>query len=228
NYSGSTYFIDQDENKGREIDARAYKNANDTQSSPVIFCWSLLSVEVKKSDKPWVIFTSPRAKFGESGGHNVTSYKNNTGKVFDRGIFEKYHPTYKLPRVGRTSQVAFSHDTATIFSALVGATKATIDEYRAAEEHKEFWSDDSIDVVDYEPLVVVNGPLIECYLDDNDELVSQQVEHLQFALHYASPNYKAEQYMVDIVTLSSLNDYLSKREKCLDMCLQNMSSKSSA
>lgn len=212
--TGNLYFIDQDENKGREIDLRAYTNFNNTEIEPVVFCWSLLSAEVKKSVKPWVIFTSPRGMF-ENNTHRKLAHMHNTSGHLETKL-QKLHPSMSMPRIGRTSQVAFSHDTSTIFSSVVGATKAAIDDHKAAEEHGEIWSDDSIDAVIYEPIVILDGPLFECYIEAG-ELITEQASVIQYGLHYASPNYKHEQYFVDIVTLDYLEIYLKKKEEWLSI-----------
>ncbi|MEW5681256.1 MAG: hypothetical protein AB1780_02675 [Pseudomonadota bacterium] len=214
-FSGNTYFIDQDENKGREIDASVYKMIGGSQTKPEIFCWTMLSVEIKKSEKPWVIFTSERARFFEKGFTCILSHTNKAPPKFSEDIIDKYHPCYQLPRLGRTSQVAFSHDTATMFGSFISSAKATLESFRQAEKHKEIYSDTSTDIVMYEPLVVVDGPLFECYLNENQELMTEQVNLLQYALHYASPNYKANTYMVNVVTLKYLDMYLAQNEQML-------------
>lgn len=210
--SGNTYFIDQDENKGREIDLRAYLCEQNTKIQPIVCVWLFLSIEIKKSEKPWVIFTSERSRF-EKRFLDLLSHLHNDGGLINTNLLKSKHPTLTSVRIGRTSHISFSHDTSTIFGAVVGATKATIDEHRAAQRHGQKWSKDSIDVVFYEPLVVIDGSLFECYLNEKQKMVVQKAKYIQYGLHYASPNYKAHQYMVDIVMLKYLDEYLSLREE---------------
>ena len=213
--TGNSYFIDQDENKGREIDLHAYKNSSDTGTNPVVFAWSMISADVKKSEKPWVVFSSKRCWRENNPGYSLLSHLHNTQGHINHEILNYEHPTTSLPRIGRSSQVAFSHDTSTIFNSIVSAVKASIEEHRAAEEHKEIWSENSVDAVFYEPVVILDGKLFECYLDENNEIKTEEAGFLQYGLHYASPRYKAKQYFVDIVTLGALEEYLVLKEAWL-------------
>jgi hypothetical protein len=211
---GNTYFVDQDEGKGREIDLRCHTNICNTEIDPVIFSWSFLSIEIKKSEKPWVVYTSNRS-WREKGLSKTLSHLHNTKGMLDISLLENLHPALSLQRIGRTSHVAFSHDTSTIFGALVGAVKSTIDDHRSAEDHGERWNDQSIDAVFYEPLVVLDGQLFEFYLDEAKQPVVEKADILQYGVYYASPNYKPKQYLVDVVTLNYLDEYLSIRETWL-------------
>src|SRR5215208_6543520 len=56
-----TYYMDRDENKGREIDLVAFRRVEKQSEARKIALTLALSVEVKKvTSKPWVVFTSPR------------------------------------------------------------------------------------------------------------------------------------------------------------------------
>ena len=58
-----SYYVDKDENKGREIDAIAIKFAEAQGAKRKAGVRLVLSVEIKKSfHKPLVIFTAPRAQ----------------------------------------------------------------------------------------------------------------------------------------------------------------------
>jgi hypothetical protein len=57
-----TYYMDRDENKGREIDVVAIKTNDVENEKRKITLTLALAVEIKKvTSKPWVIFTLPKA-----------------------------------------------------------------------------------------------------------------------------------------------------------------------
>lgn len=213
------YYIDQDENKGREIDIRANKNATGGR----ICVWSMLSVEVKKSDKPWIIFTSNK-RFLEPGGYGLLNHCHNVNSdlLTYENIMDE-HPSCSQLRLGRKEYVAFS-STPQIFSAILSATKAGIEAHRLAEAYKEAYNADSYDVSFYTPLVVVNGNLFEAYLDDQGEMCVEEKNHIAFRLNYASPSYDKSRYLVDIVTTAGLGAYLDLQNrwiKHMHTCISN-------
>ena len=62
--ANNLYYVDLDEDKGREIDLRALKNYDFKIESKQYFVRHLLLIECKKSSKkPWVIFTSPETSY---------------------------------------------------------------------------------------------------------------------------------------------------------------------
>ena len=204
------YYIDQDENKGREIDLKAHKciSCHDPED---IFVWSMLSIEIKRSEKPWVIFTSNK-KITDNGGYGFLNHHNNiSNKILSYSEIMKKHPSYNFNRLGRNEFIPFTKDNPQIFSALLSSTKSCIESHRAAFDHKEAYTDTSFDIVFYSPLIVVNSRLFEAYLKDNDEINVAEVNHIVYGFNYASPNYASNQYLVDIVTLSGLDNYLDQQ-----------------
>ncbi len=55
-----SYFLDRDENKGREIDLLAIYYHTESNAKKSLTVGLGLSVEIKKAtSKPWIVFTSP-------------------------------------------------------------------------------------------------------------------------------------------------------------------------
>lgn len=216
------YYIDQDENKGREIDLKAHINAvYDDQGSKAddgrIAIWSMLSVEIKKSDKPWVIFTSSRRRFTEAGGYGLLNHTHNINhKLLSYVDIMKEHPSTKKKRMGRKEFVAFTKGQPQIFSAILSATKSCIESHRQANGHKEAYNDHSHDAVFYTPLVVLDGCMFEAYLNDNDEIEIAESDFLTYSFNYASPSYDSNSYLVDVVTVKGLDAYLSAQRKWIE------------
>lgn len=61
-----SYFLDRDENKGREIDLLAITHHEERNAKKSLTVGLGLSVEIKKAtSKPWIVFTSPLTKYEE-------------------------------------------------------------------------------------------------------------------------------------------------------------------
>lgn len=213
------YFIDEDENKGREIDLRAHSNQYIDDLYYICF-WSMLSVEIKKSSKPWVIFTSNKRRT-DTGGYGLLNHMHNINKdILRYEDIMKKHPSSKQESIGRTEYVAFTKNDPQIFSAVLSSTKASIANHRAAREHKEAYNETSYDAVFYSPVVVIEGKLYESYLNNCNEIEVKEVNHLVYSFNYASPSYQSRQYLVDIVTLDGLEDYLTLQRAWINHMLR--------
>ena len=211
NVEGNTYFIDQDEQKGREIDLFARHVRLLTNRKPEVYAVSLVYAEVKKSDKPWVIFSSEKTKIEESlTGPLVYTHNLQGSRLHD--LFRRKHPSCHYPRYGRSGYIGFSQDSSTFFGAVISAAKACIAGHQAAEEQEGIYSDVSLDAFFYSPLIILDGGLYECYLDCDGDLVLDQVKLMPYSFHYASPRYEPTSYHVDIVTLAALYDYVVGHE----------------
>jgi hypothetical protein len=221
----NTYFIDQDENKGREIDMQVHNNLSIAMPKRV-FVWSMLSVEIKKSEKPWIVFTSKRKMGDILGGYGLIHHTHNVDPdQFTARDIDRAHPSINYKYFGRNGYVAFSGNNSQIFSAIVSATKASIEEHRLAEEHKEAYDENSLDVVFYTPLVVLDGKLFSACLDMKGEIELQEAQHIAYKFNYMSPSYEQHSYLVDIVTLDGLSTYIDKQEGWLESMLKTLSSK---
>src|SRR5256885_4276326 len=99
NTSENAYFIDQDENKGREIDLRAYKQARPSHSSAHVTVWSMLSAEVKKSDAPWVVVSSSRHVLDPSGYGLLHHAHNVSNKILPPRAILEQHPSAAVQRI---------------------------------------------------------------------------------------------------------------------------------
>lgn len=186
------------------------------EGSQHVCCWSMLSIEIKKSDKPWVIFTSKR-RFTDTGGYGLLNHTNNISSdiLTYQDIMQKYPGNMK--RIGRNEYVALAKDGhPQIYNALLSSVKSSIEQHRLAEEHKEAYDETSFDIVFYTPVVVVDGILFEAYLNEDDDVEVKPSSHIVFNLNYASPSYKRKSYLVDIVTLNGLEDYLVSQEKWIE------------
>ena len=221
------YYIDLDENKGREIDLSAHKSRQ-CHALEDISVWSKLSIEIKKCKKPWVIFTSDK-KNTDTGGYGFLNHINNiSNEILSYHAIMEKHPSSLFNRLGRNAFIPFTKDNPQIFSALLSSVKSCIERHRADLDHKEAYNESSYDIVFYSPLVIVDSRLFEAYLENNDELKINEAEHIVYSFNYASPNYKSKQYLVDIVTLSGLDNYLDQQSVWIDSIFNTLHSRINA
>ncbi|MBN2059343.1 MAG: hypothetical protein JW882_02905 [Deltaproteobacteria bacterium] len=211
--TGNAYYLDTDENKGREIDVTANKNCLDTESKPGVEVWSLLCIEVKKSEKPWVIFSSEEHPIDPVGWGLLHIARNLDARLLSREKIMELHPCQVTSRFGRAGYVAFSGsaESPRVFSAVVGAAKAS----RARKDKLLPYFEQHGDIVEIHfvtPIVVVEGPLYECYLEYDGSLQLKQVNRIPYVLNYISPTYNDGGYLVDIVNADALEEYARAHE----------------
>jgi hypothetical protein len=208
----NTYFIDKDENKGREIDLIAeYMLQNNIPSHYTEFTFRFV-VEIKREiEKPWVIFTTQTSDFEQSiygYGSEVLHHNFDTTKLFDS---IRMHNQPLANRLGRSFTEGFSQGKDKIYSSLCNTSKAFVSSIESTSKDK---STDSI-LTYIEPLVVINGSLFEAYLNDKYELDVQQTNSLQFRFNYISEHYPKRTigYIMNIVTKNYLSDYIKLRSR---------------
>jgi hypothetical protein len=216
--ANNLYYIDRDDNKGREVDIRALKNTVFEVEEISYFVRHCLLIECKRStSKPWVIFTSPQ-----------TSYDHELHEVDCRGLasadawisddlldaLERIHPFAALERRGRSYFEPFkSTETGeAIFKSLTTAVKATV-----TTRDGGFAAGGKQSICFYYPLVVFDGRLFEAHLGDNDDIAITEAGTIMVSFFYDSPSYKQEKFTVPIVTEGYLDDFLSKLDSVLQI-----------
>lgn len=240
--NGNSYFLDPVDKKAREIDIQAHKSKHlvidkksgeevkDDQEGGLfghpnhdlpIGVWSFLSVEVKKSDKPWVVFASERGHSSD-WGINLLCHKQNTQGLLPFNMPVESHPSIRGEDFfGRTGYIAFSQpkqDDSTFFGAVVVAVKAALATHLLASDHGEAWSETSTDLAFYTPAVVVDAPLFRAVLD-GEKLVFSERGWIPYRLNFLLDDttdrrtYGRNTFIVDIVALERLDDYLRAHEE---------------
>ena len=199
------YYLDEDEGKGREIDIRALKNEKtgkfNLPSGSLVetMVRNCLLIECKKSDQPWVFFTS-----------NQNSYDKELVQLdclgFDKGYF--WHADAKLYKyISAVHPFAFSsmrgrshfepfksgEGTETIFKATTTAVKATLftmkSKFAAGMGSACF----------YYPIVIYDGNLFEAFLMKN-KINLKKTELVFLSYFYTSQIYGAQSFIVSVLT----------------------------
>ncbi|BBI33457.1 hypothetical protein KCTCHS21_28560 [Cohnella abietis] len=61
----------------------------------------------------------------------------------------------------------------------------------------------------------MSGKLFEAYLNSDNEIEINPSNHIVYNLNYASPSYNRKSYLVDIVTVEGLEEYINSHERWL-------------
>lgn len=209
----NSYYIDKDENKGREIDLIAYLNKKEiSEDFSFELNWDLI-VEIKQSlDKPWVFFTMEESSFYKKIGFPCL-YRNSKFLTSFVQIYKIFHDhgTKLNDSIGRSYYEAFANENKrdNIFKGLSGVYKAT---NHLIESAFKYPANDKVFCY-YEPIIILNGPLFEAYLKEDESIEVNQVEYTQVAFNYLSPNYDSNRFIIQIVTLDYLPQFIKQTEE---------------
>ncbi len=223
----SNYYLDRDEEKGREIDIYAIKrNAFKDSLGKEIHISINLICEVKKSiKKPWVIFSTKKSKYENFFGYSLY-YEKNMKNALDHKIMMKVDRNSSInsfTRIGETYCEAYINNTlksgsdySQIFKSLTSSTKAS--EYFLSMREDDYLADaispKSIEF--FEPIVIFDGLMCEAYLNKQNELELNEINHIPVLFNRISPKYKRNNYIIDVITIKELPNLLTSKEKWIN------------
>ncbi|MBV7258882.1 hypothetical protein [Erythrobacter crassostreae] len=223
----SVYYIDKDEGVGRELDLYAYRIDNDISEKPEVHCLINFCIEVKKTQDPFVFFSS-KARSHEGGkGWSMFRWSHNVDSAaLGYKDIEREKPLSSPDRLARSYAAFKDGKTQQIRSGILSAVKAAI---HYTEECDERWSDGSRDICFFLPIVVVDGDLFECYFETGSpHLQTKQVHSLVYQQNYISPHYGKISNSVLVYTMKgfteALEDYANWGQDILET-LQSSRSK---
>lgn len=198
----SVYFIDKDERKGRELDIRAYKIFRSVNEKPELTCMITLCIEVKKTADPFIFYTSTKNKYEGSEGYGIFHWKNNVNRfILNFDSIEEMRPLSSRARIARSYSCFKTGQTQHIQSGVISSFKAAI---HNKDNCDESYSDLSGDICFFIPIMVVDGPLYECFFaDDSDSLTAQEVDELIYLQNYHSENYGRVSNHVYVMNLAA-------------------------
>ena len=233
NVRHSNYYLDRDEEKGREIDVYASKNIISKDSlGKDIYIGLNLVCEVKKSiKKPWVIFSTIKKPSDSFFGFSLY-YENNMKNVLEQKITMKVDRNSSVgsfSRIGETYCEAFINNTkksgsdySQIFKSLTSSSKAS--EYFLSMREDDFFSNllypKSIEF--FEPIVIFDGLICEAYLNKQNELELNEINHIPVLFNRVSPKYERGNYIIDVITIKELPNLLTSKEKWINTIMEKI------
>ena len=233
NVRHSDYYLDRDEEKGREIDICASKNITfkDSLEKEILICLNLVC-EVKKSiKKPWVIFSTKKSRSDNFFEFSLY-FENNMKNVLEEKITMKVDRNSSIgsfTRIGETYCEAFINSTqksgsdySQIFKSLTSSAKAS--EYFLSMREQSYLSNilspKSIDF--FEPIVIFDGLMCEAYLNEKNELELNEINHIPILFNRISPKYDRDNYIIDVITIKELPNLLTSKEKWINTIMEKI------
>lgn len=223
---GNETFFDKDEAKSREFDISAFRSLDlECDGNLVAVTFIFLTGEVKKSKRPWVVFRHDAHYWTDAfddGGSllyasnlpeplmNLRAAISHHSIVERRGWWGKgIHEAFKDP-----------HKSSRWYSAFITACKAgeqVMWREASAEDPRGSVSDSLLEKATYfllvRPLVVLDGKLFSARLDGAADIQVEEVTEASLKFRFRSEEYKTGRYVVDLVTLDGLADYIQMWDK---------------
>jgi len=168
------HYIDPDTGKSREIDLRCVdedaRGLSDFQ----------LVVECKMSGKPWVVFTSPHVLEGYNRFFSYAFLSDEARKALtDLHVRGDTNAMKQLSWFGKSGRIGYAATVALSDKGTDTAYTATMSVLKAALWHRQ--DDYAAPLAVTFPVLVVDAPLCECYLDENGEMQLIQVDSCELA-----------------------------------------------
>jgi hypothetical protein len=220
NVRNGSYYIDKDEDKGREIDVistiHMIKDLYKEVCLEVVFS---LIIEIKKTEgKPWVFFTSEVNDGAEKIIPKKFALSGFSKSVHEVGRLLRKNTQKINKRIGRNFYQGFTSSGGRddIYKALSGVIKAT----QHSLENCAASNDESGDRLFnfFEPVVVIQGKLFETYITQNGEHALEEVNSVQTQFNYLSSNYPSRarsQRIVHVITSDYLDTFINERKESL-------------
>ena len=227
----SQYYIDKDENKAREIDIVAGCGWNFTLGATTLYLIRALVIEVKKSTRPWVIFTSARSNTDHESPSCISFLNVDESAASD--ITSIVHATClsQFERIGRNGCVLYAKELSngsiedgdrngersSSIPGLLPSIKASINisaynKIRLDHYGTEAPSQATKMAGIVERILVLDGKLFESYLDEHGNLQVNETHHIPYLVNYDSENYPHLNLIVHIVTISHFVEFVRTRQ----------------
>ncbi len=211
----SDYYTDPESNTQREIDVLAYRQKR-VGTKLLRFSFT---VECKNAkDKPWVIFSSydvklapPARVFQRAASEFALHFLNLIAK--QEAV--QNAPLFSLPpRPGYAITQAFSTGQDVPFTACVGAAKSAAAKAISANSPGKL---QGIICEIVFPIVLVEGRLFECYLDEENNPILNEIQ--SGVLGWRNPIVSMPHTIIHILTLDTLPEFIKQANETIDLLL---------
>jgi hypothetical protein len=214
-------FFDLDEQKTRDLDISAYRGIQGRvhPNSAVQALW-FLSVEVKKSEKPWIVFKQEIQPWEKIDGWNNLIFAHNlpleatdfADTISEQSLLTKtgwrgtgIHESFKDPQHSSRWYQAF-------LTAAKGAEEILrINSLSPNSPTSPIHA--SLDRPPYfflvQPIVVLDGILATAEIDKSNKIELTEIPFAPFRFQFSANKYSRNDYRIDLVRLDALDEYVS-------------------
>lgn len=220
-------YLDDIEGHSREFDLRAYRHTAALAPSKLTVGVFLVT-ECKKSDKPWVFFTTPETPtLGLRRGrlikrncgprHLFWSVQSDQRPLVEEEDLFTFHHYFREPYQARTYHEPFKgRDNADhaqmIYTAVQSAVKATL--FLTKQQTIDSW------LRIYYPLIIFNGDMFEARVNSARDIDLLRTDYVHLSHHYieprgshpAAPEQGEHEFIVDVVRTEYLEQFLANIE----------------
>jgi len=219
---GGDAFLDLDEERIRETDVSAWRGWTcrlDDESVALLSVF--LSMEVKKSKQPWIVFSrADHPRFGGESGRHLIYASNLPADLFAiRSAVQTDSVRQRAGWVGTGVHEAFKKpsESSRWYRSCITACKAAESAMRreaSAEDPRGSTADDLRQSATFflisRPVVVLDGRLFRAGLGANAEIELNECQEAAFEFRFQSAHCQEGHYDVDLVTLRGLPNYLQR------------------
>jgi len=209
----SSYFVDEDEKKSREVDLRALKNYEiDRINGRSVKAWvrNCFFIECKKSTKnPWVFLCSKKSSYDLDYDKIPCLPRIEFQDKKYLEILKEKHPFASFNIVGRSYFEAFKQTSENIFKAITTVVKSTL-----YGMDKSFASG-PMSVCYYYPMIILEGKLFQGILNNN-KIEVKEVDSILLSFLYESKNRENSKFSIPIIQESKVSNFLKEMDEVLD------------
>lgn len=223
--TGFANYFDLDEEKIRAVDLRASSEQTETLSNNIrVGVEYLIEAEIKKSNNPWIVFK-------EKIGYLLDDYMNNlvylcnirppyrykdamaAESLYTQFGWKAYnlHESLKPPNEYSRSHTAMITVSKSAESMLEAASAA----YKELEQISRESGDPLNErvLVFVKPILILDGLLMAANLSDTGQISLEEIKFAPIEFYYTSKHCRKGQYLIDIVTLDNLKEYIEISER---------------
>lgn len=182
----------------------------------VIYSEFHICAEVKKSEKPWVVFDQhTHPKFLSCAWSNLISVINSPATPTKLANALAEFSLIKINGwVGSGVHESFKNpdQPSRWYSSFVSVAKASEFYLESTSPEGEEQAEDILanpcEIHFVQPLVILDAPLYRAILTETGDIEVTEIESAAFKFDYQSKSYKENQFRIDLVTLNGLDKYL--------------------
>lgn len=216
-------YLDTKTKKSREVDLIvSYQGKCD--NNEFVSVTINLVIASKKSDKPWVIFCTPKEKDSfEDVSYRLVRRDNFTFRLLDEE-FDGYIRR-KIPFRGRNYYEAFKKysEESKIYEAIISCSKAT-HYFKNLKENTSYYNkngldfkfNDQITLEFYLPVIVLEGILVKVTLDKEGSPILEQENYIPLVASHHDDDGSEIKFLPDLITIEYSESYLKALESWIN------------
>lgn len=217
---GPGAYFDREEEKSREGDFYATRVlSRKVDGAPPLHIEFSAVAEVKKSERPWVVFKRPLEGFERGCAWNNLIARVNLPcepvALMPSLVEHSLLRTLGWEGAGIHESFKSPDQPSKWYSAFVSSLKwaSQMRDECPQSEDAQAEGDGSVEFYFFQPLVVLDGRMFSAELDSDSEIAVSEIKSAAFRFEYASKAYAKDSFRVDLVTVDGLAEYIGLLEK---------------